>query len=41
MKPTRFSIANDTPYGLAAAVWSRDIFKAFRVVKAYAPESCG
>jgi betaine-aldehyde dehydrogenase len=27
-------VANDTPYGLAAAVWSRDIFKAFRVVKA-------
>jgi len=27
-------IANDTPYGLAAAVWSRDIFKAFRTVKA-------
>lgn len=27
-------IANDTPYGLAAAVWSRDIFKAFRAVKA-------
>ncbi len=26
--------ANDTPYGLAAAVWSRDIFKAFRMVKA-------
>ncbi len=26
-------IANDTPYGLAAAVWSRDIYKAFRVVK--------
>jgi betaine-aldehyde dehydrogenase len=26
-------IANDTPYGLAAAVWSRDIFKALRVVK--------
>jgi betaine-aldehyde dehydrogenase len=26
-------IANATPYGLAAAVWSRDIFKAFRVVK--------
>jgi betaine-aldehyde dehydrogenase len=26
-------IANDTPYGLAAAVWSRDIFKCFRVVK--------
>jgi betaine-aldehyde dehydrogenase len=27
-------LANATPYGLAAAVWSRDIFKAFRVVKA-------
>lgn len=27
-------IANATPYGLAAAVWSRNIFKAFRMVKA-------
>jgi betaine-aldehyde dehydrogenase len=26
-------VANDTPYGLAAAVWSRDIFKCLRVVK--------
>ena len=27
-------IAEDTPYGLAAAVWSRDIFKCLRMVKA-------
>ena len=26
-------IANRTPYGLAGAVWTRDIYKAFRVVK--------
>jgi len=26
-------IANDTSYGLAAAVWSRDIFKCMRMVK--------
>jgi betaine-aldehyde dehydrogenase len=27
------AIANDTRYGLAAAVWSRDIFKCMRMVK--------
>jgi betaine-aldehyde dehydrogenase len=27
-------IANDTPYGLSAALWSRDIFKCLRTVKA-------
>ncbi len=28
-----YRIANDTPFGLAAALWSRDIFKVMRAIK--------
>jgi betaine-aldehyde dehydrogenase len=33
-EPDAIRLASDSPYDLAAAVWSRDIFRALRVVKA-------
>ena len=32
---------NDTTYGLAAAVWTRDISRAHKVARALRPEPCG
>ena len=34
-------IANDTPYGLAGAVWTRDVFRGIRVLKQIRAGSCG
>ena len=33
-RPTRFAIANDTPYGLSGSIWTRDGARALRVARA-------
>jgi aldehyde dehydrogenase len=35
------AIANDTPYGLGAGVWTRDGSRAYRMGRAYRPAACG